>query len=58
VRQRGLSRGQRRHLLRTREYTSSEDILRDADIAMYRAKETGRPYMIFDRKSTRRSWRP
>jgi Amt family ammonium transporter len=37
-------------VLRTKEYTSSEDILRDADIAMYRAKEMGRPYMIFDRR--------
>ncbi|MFZ5812661.1 MAG: sensor domain-containing protein [Thermodesulfobacteriota bacterium] len=37
-------------VLRTKEYTSSEDILRDADIAMYRAKEMGRPYLIFDRR--------
>ncbi len=37
-------------VLRTKEYTSSEDILRDADIAMYRAKELSRSYMIFDRR--------
>ncbi|NDY58709.1 EAL domain-containing protein [Desulfovibrio sulfodismutans] len=37
-------------VLRTKEYDSAEDVLRDADIAMYRAKETGKPYMIFDRR--------
>jgi len=37
-------------VLRTREYVTAEDILRDADIAMYRAKEQGRLSMIFDRK--------
>ncbi|WP_029457287.1 sensor domain-containing protein [Solidesulfovibrio alcoholivorans] len=37
-------------VLRTRDYVSAEDILRDADIAMYRAKEQGRPSMVFDRK--------
>ena len=37
-------------VLRTREYESAEDILRDADIAMYRAKESGRTSMLFDRQ--------
>ena len=37
-------------VLRTREYERAEDILRDADIAMYRAKESGRTSMIFDRQ--------
>ncbi|MDQ7830219.1 MAG: EAL domain-containing protein [Desulfovibrionaceae bacterium] len=37
-------------VLRTKEYDSAEDVLRDADIAMYRAKESGKPYMIFDRR--------
>jgi diguanylate cyclase (GGDEF) domain len=35
---------------RTHEYDTAEDILRDADIAMYRAKELGRPSMVFDRR--------
>jgi Amt family ammonium transporter len=37
-------------VLRTKEYGCAEDVLRDADIAMYRAKELGKPFMIFDRK--------
>ncbi len=37
-------------VLRTREYATAADILRDADIAMYRAKEQGRSAMVFDRK--------
>jgi Amt family ammonium transporter len=37
-------------VLRTRDYAAAEDILRDADIAMYRAKEQGKTAMVFDRK--------
>jgi diguanylate cyclase (GGDEF)-like protein len=32
------------------QYDAAEDILRDADIAMYQAKEGHKPYVIFDRK--------
>jgi diguanylate cyclase (GGDEF)-like protein len=31
------------------EYEAAEDILRDADIAMYHAKENEKPYIIFDK---------
>ena len=31
------------------EYSSSEDILRDADIAMYRAKQNNKGMMVFDK---------
>lgn len=30
-------------------YTEAEEILRDADIAMYHAKDTGKDYVIFDK---------
>ena len=32
------------------DYEDSEDILEDADIAMYRAKELGQPHLYFDRE--------
>lgn len=32
------------------EYEAAEDILRDADIAMYHAKETEKDYVVFDQK--------
>jgi diguanylate cyclase (GGDEF)-like protein len=32
------------------QYDNAEDILRDADIAMYQAKDGQQPYVIFDRK--------
>jgi Amt family ammonium transporter len=32
------------------EYTSAEDVLRDADIAMYRAKQQGKGIVLFDKK--------
>jgi Amt family ammonium transporter len=31
-------------------YTSAEDVLRDADIAMYRAKQLGKGMMLFDQR--------
>jgi len=31
-------------------YTEAEDILRDADIAMYNSKETGEKFVVFDKK--------
>ncbi len=37
-------------VLHTRDYAAADDLLRDADIAMYRAKEQGRASVIFDRK--------
>jgi len=36
-------------VMHTGEYVSAEDILRDADIAMYRAKEQRRGSLLFDR---------
>ncbi len=32
------------------DYEAAEDVLRDADIAMYHAKEAGKEYVIFDNK--------
>jgi len=32
------------------EYTSAEDVLRDADIAMYKAKQQGKGMVLFDRR--------
>ena len=32
------------------EYTSAEDVLRDADIAMYRAKQQGKGMVLFDKR--------
>jgi len=32
------------------EYTSAEDVLRDADIAMYRAKQQGKGLVLFDKR--------
>ncbi len=33
-----------------KEYQAAEDVLRDADIAMYHAKESKKDYVIFDKK--------
>lgn len=35
--------------LGNREYTAGEEVIRDSDIAMYRAKTSHAPYVIFDR---------
>jgi len=40
-------------VLRTRTYGTAEDVLRDADIAMYRAKEQCRGFMLFDHRMHR-----
>lgn len=37
-------------VLDTRGYEHAEDILRDADIAMYKAKERNRPRLVFNRR--------
>ncbi len=37
-------------VMNLRHYTSTDDILRDADIAMYHAKTSKKPYALFDRK--------
>ncbi|MGE4290761.1 MAG: EAL domain-containing protein, partial [Desulfovibrio sp.] len=37
-------------VLDTRDYESAEDILRDADIAMYQSKERNRPRLVFNRR--------
>ena len=37
-------------VLDTRDYASAEDILRDADIAMYQAKEQGKSRLVFNKR--------
>lgn len=37
-------------VLDTRNYDTAEDILRDADIAMYQAKERNRPRLVFNKR--------
>src|SRR5262249_4437683 len=37
-------------VLASSEYLTSGDLLRDADIAMYRSKERHRPYVVFEKK--------
>lgn len=40
-------------VINTTEYTTAEDLMRDADIAMYRAKEHRKPYQFFSREMQR-----
>ncbi|HMU83834.1 MAG TPA: EAL domain-containing protein [Leptospiraceae bacterium] len=40
-------------VINTSEYSSAEELMRDADIAMYRAKEHRKPYQFFSREMQR-----
>lgn len=40
-------------VINTSEYSTAEDLMRDADIAMYRAKEHRKPYQFFSREMQR-----
>jgi diguanylate cyclase (GGDEF)-like protein/PAS domain S-box-containing protein len=40
-------------VINTKEYATAEELMRDADIAMYRAKEQRKPYQFFSREMQR-----